>query len=249
MTTIRIIPCLDVQNCRVVKGVSFNDLKECGDIGELAQKYFTQGADELVILDIAATPRQDEFMLKTLSAVTKRIFIPVCAGGGIRSIADVRAVLRSGADKVSICSAALNDPALITGAAKEFGSQCVVVSIDARRSNEGWQVYGTGGRNDSGRDVLEWAKEAQQRGAGEILLNSIDNDGMCNGYDLQLIDEVRKAVHIPIIASGGGGTPESVYEAIRAGADAVLAASIFHNERYTVGDIKNYLRTKGVCVR
>ncbi len=249
MSAVRIIACLDTRRGRVVKGIGFSDLVECGDPIERAYTYYADGADEITVLDVEATPASQRFASEMLTNMTRKVFVPICAGGGIRTIEDFRAVLRAGADKVSICSAALSHPELLTDAGTEFGSQCVVLSLDARRCESGWEAFTAGGRTNSGRDAIEWAKEAEARGAGEILVNSIDNDGTGAGYDLALLQAVRKAVRIPIIASGGGGSLESMYEAVGAGADAILVASVLHKGTYSIRDIKAFLTMKGVEVR
>lgn len=249
MSAVRIIACLDTRRGSVVKGVGFENLKDCGDPTERAFAYYKSGADEITVLDVGATPDRNDFASDMLMGMTKKVFVPICAGGGIRSVDDIRAVLRAGADKVSICSTALSNPELLTQASREFGSQCIVLSLDARRNGSRWDAYSAGGRTNSGRDAIVWAKEAESRGVGEILINSIDNDGTGVGYDLELLAAVRNAVRIPIIASGGGGSLESMYEAVMTGVDAVLLASVLHNKVVTIGEIKMFLRMKGVEVR
>lgn len=247
----RIIPCLDVNNGRVVKGTTFINLRDAGDPVEAAVEYDKQGADELVLLDITASAQARGIILDIVSKVANRIFIPFTVGGGIRTVEDFTALLRAGADKVSVNSAALQNPAVISEAAKKFGSQCVVCAIDAkRRSTGGWTVYLNGGRIDTGKDAVEWAKEAARLGAGEILLTSMDCDGVKNGYDLELTAAVSQSVNIPVIASGGAGKLEHFYDAFTAGkADAVLAASLFHFGEISIPELKSYLAQKGISVR
>ncbi len=247
----RIIPCLDVNNGRVVKGTSFINLRDAGDPVEAAVEYDKQGADELVLLDITASAQARGIILDIVSKVADRIFIPFTVGGGIRTVEDFTALLRAGADKVSVNSAALKNPAMISEAAKKFGSQCVVCAIDAkRRSTGGWTVYLNGGRVDTGKDAVEWAMEAARLGAGEILLTSMDCDGVKNGYDLELTAAVSQSVNIPVIASGGAGSLEHFYDAFTTGkADAVLAASLFHFGEITIPELKLYLAQKGISVR
>ncbi|NLJ31620.1 MAG: imidazole glycerol phosphate synthase subunit HisF [Clostridiales bacterium] len=247
----RIIPCLDVNEGRVVKGVSFVNLRDAGDPVEAAAEYDRQGADELVLLDITASAQARGTILDIVGRVAERIFIPFTVGGGIRTADDFTALLRAGADKVSVNSAALKNPAVISEAAERFGSQCVVCAIDAkRRPSGGWTVYLNGGRVDTGRDALEWAAEAERLGAGEILLTSMDCDGVKRGYDLELTAAVSELVGIPVIASGGAGKPEHFYDAFTAGkADAVLAASLFHFGEITIPELKAYLAGRGIPVR
>lgn len=247
----RIIPCLDVSNGRVVKGTSFVNLRDAGDPVEAAAEYDRQGADELVLLDITASAQARGTILEIVSKVADQIFIPFTVGGGIRTVEDFTALLRAGADKVSVNSAALKNPSIIREAAKKFGSQCVVCAIDAKRKETGgWTVYLNGGRVDTGRDAVEWAKEANRLGAGEILLTSMDCDGVKNGYDLELTAAVSESVDIPVIASGGAGKPEHFYDAFTVGkADAVLAASLFHFGEISIPDLKAYLAGKGIPVR
>ena len=252
MFTKRIIPCLDVKNGRVVKGVNFVDLKDAGDPVEIAAAYDAAGADELVFLDITATSDARETVVDMVRKVAERVFIPFTVGGGIRTVDDFRALLREGADKISINSAAINRPELIREAADKFGSQCVVVAIDARRREDGsgWNVYKNGGRIDTGLDAIEWAKQADALGAGEILLTSMDCDGTKAGYDLALTRAIAEAVSIPVIASGGAGTKEHFYEALTDGkADTVLAASLFHYKELEISDLKDYLADRNVPVR
>ncbi len=251
MFTKRIIPCLDVKNGRVVKGINFVNLKDAGDPVEVAAAYDQAGADELVFLDITASSDARATAVDMVRKVAEKVFIPFTVGGGIRTVEDFKALLREGADKISINSSAINDPTLISRAAEKFGSQCVVVAIDAkRRADGGWNVYKNGGRIDVGLDAVEWAAEAEKRGAGEILLTSMDCDGAKNGYDLALTRAVADAVKIPVIASGGAGTKEHFYEALtEGGADAALAASLFHYKELEIQDLKEYLSGRGVPVR
>ncbi len=246
----RIIPCLDVKNGRVVKGVSFVNLRDAGDPVECAVQYNEVGADELVLLDITATHEGRSTMIDIVERVASSIFIPFTVGGGIRELDDFTAMLRAGADKVSVNSAAVRNPALIEQAAYKFGSQCVVCAIDAKRNGESWEVYLNGGRIPTGIDALQWAKEAENRGAGEILLTSMDCDGQKSGYDNELTKAVSERVGIPVIASGGAGALEHFYDAFTKGsADAVLAASLFHFNEISIPELKNYLSGKGVPVR
>ena len=247
----RIIPCLDVKNGRVVKGTSFVNLRDAGDPVEAAVAYDQQGADELVLLDMTASSDARNIMLDIVSAVANRIFIPFTVGGGIRTVDDFTQLLRAGADKVSVNSAAIRRPDIINEAAYKFGSQCVVVAIDAkRRAEHSWEVYINGGRIPMGMDVVEWAVEAEKRGAGEILLTSMDCDGVKNGYDLELTRAVSQRVGIPVIASGGAGTLEHFYDAFTKGeADAVLAASLFHFGEITIPELKEYLKQRNIPVR
>ena len=246
----RIIPCLDVKNGRVVKGVSFVNLRDAGDPVECAAQYNKVGADELVLLDITATHEGRSTMIDIVERVASTIFIPFTVGGGIRELDDFTAMLRAGADKVSVNSAAVRNPSLIEQAAYKFGSQCVVCAIDAKRRGDSWEVYLNGGRIPTGIDALEWAKEAENRGAGEILLTSMDCDGQKNGYDNELTRAVSERVGIPVIASGGAGALEHFYDAFTDGcADAVLAASLFHFNEISIPELKEYLSGRGVPVR
>ncbi|HWT01805.1 MAG TPA: imidazole glycerol phosphate synthase subunit HisF [Pyrinomonadaceae bacterium] len=249
----RIIPCLDVDRGRVVKGIRFVSLVDAGDAVEQARKYDAEGADELAFLDITASSDQRGITASLVRRVADEVFIPLTVGGGLNSLEDIRAVLRAGADKVSLNTAAVERPELISRAAETFGSQCVVVAIDARRRSPqgpGWEVFTHGGRRDAGRDALEWAARAEELGAGEILLTSMDRDGTRGGYDLELTRAVADAVRIPVIASGGAGRLEHFYEALTAGgASAVLAASLFHFGQLRIAELKSYLRGKGVIVR
>ncbi len=247
----RIIPCLDVNGGRVVKGTSFVNLRDAGDPVQAAIEYDKQGADELVLLDITASSDERGIMLNIVRKVAEQIFIPFTVGGGIRTVDDFTALLRAGADKVSVNSAALNRPAVISEAAEKFGSQCVVCAIDAKRREEGgWTVYQNGGRIDTEKDAVKWAAEAARLGAGEILLTSMDCDGVKNGYDLELTAAISQSVNIPVIASGGAGKLEHFYDAFTAGkADAVLAASLFHFGEITIPELKIYLAQRGIPVR
>ncbi|HEV8042243.1 MAG TPA: imidazole glycerol phosphate synthase subunit HisF [Bryobacteraceae bacterium] len=247
----RIIPCLDVTGGRVVKGVHFVGLRDAGDPVELAERYNTQGADELVFLDITASSDARDIMADLVARTARRVFIPLTVGGGIRSVADARKILMSGADKVSTNTAAVRRPELITELSEEFGAQAVVLAIDARRNPAGsWNVFTRGGRDDEGIDAIQWASEGEARGAGEILLTSMDTDGVQTGFDCELTRTVSRATHIPVIASGGAGKPEDFARVLTEGeADAALAASIFHYGTYTVGDLKKFLEESGVPVR
>ena len=252
MFTKRIIPCLDVKNGRVVKGVNFVDLKDAGDPVEIGAAYGKAGADELVFLDITASSDNRKTVVDMVRRVAETVFIPFTVGGGIRTVEDFRLLLREGADKISVNSAAIMDPELISRAADKFGSQCVVVAIDAKRraDGSGWNIYKNGGRVDMGIDALEWAVKAEKLGAGEILLTSMDCDGTKAGYDLELTRTIAENVSIPVIASGGAGTKEHFYDALTEGrADAVLAASLFHYKELEIKDLKEYLRGRGVPVR
>jgi cyclase len=254
MLTKRVIPCLDVKDGRVVKGVRFVDLRDAGDPVEAAQAYDRQGADELVFLDITASHEGRAIMLEVVRRTAEGIYMPLTVGGGIRTIEDIRTLLRAGADKVSLNTAALDRPELIGEAARRFGSQCIVVAIDAKREVDTeaprWGVYTHGGRRPAGRDALRWAREVEARGAGEILLTSMDRDGTGDGYDLELTCAVSEAVSVPVIASGGAGTLDHLREAVTEGrADAALAASMFHFGQHTIAEAKTYLRERGVVVR
>ena len=248
----RIIPCLDVNNGRVVKGINFINLRDAGDPVEVAAAYDKAGADEVVFLDITASSDNRGTVVDMVRKVAEKVFIPFTVGGGIRTVDDFKALLREGADKISINSSAINTPELIGNAADKFGSQCVVVAIDARRREDGsgWNVYKNGGRIDTGLDAVEWAMKANQLGAGEILLTSMDCDGTKAGYDIELTRMIADNVSIPVIASGGAGTKEHFYDALTEGhADAALAASLFHYKELEIMDLKNYLADKGVSVR
>ncbi len=245
----RVIPCLDVDAGRVVKGVGFVDLRDAGDPVELASRYDAAGADELVFLDITATSDKRETVVKLARRAADEVFIPFTIGGGIRSAADAQWVLDAGADKVSVNSAALARPELIDELASTLGAQCVVLAIDAKIRDGGWEAYVAGGRTPTGRDAVAWAREGVERGAGEILLTSMERDGTNAGYDLPLTAAVAEAVGVPVIASGGAGEPEHLVDALRAGADAALCASIFHYARHTVEEVKARLAEAGVPVR
>jgi len=247
---VRVVPCLDVDAGRVVKGVNFVDLRDAGDPVELAQRYDEEGADEIVFLDITASSDGRATMVDVVRRAAEVLFIPLTVGGGVRTLEDVRALLRAGADKVAVNSAALARPALIAEIAHTFGSQCVVVAVDARRgAGGGWQVYSHGGRTPTGLDALTWAVVAERLGAGELLITSMDRDGTEEGYDLELVARLGEGLSIPIVASGGVGTLDHLVEGARAGADAVLAASIFHFGRFSVGEAKRYLASHDIVVR
>ncbi|HEX9480854.1 MAG TPA: imidazole glycerol phosphate synthase subunit HisF [Solirubrobacteraceae bacterium] len=247
----RVIPCLDVDGGRVVKGIEFVDIRDAGDPVELAAHYDREGADELVFLDITATHEKRDTIARLARSTADEVFVPFTIGGGVRSVADAQAVLDAGADKVSVNSAALARPELIAELAEVFGAQCVVLAIDAkeRPGDDGWDAYVAGGRRPAGRDAVEWAREAVERGAGEILLTSMDRDGTSDGYDLGLTAAVSEEVGVPVIASGGAGELEHLADALRAGADAVLCASIFHYGRYTIAQAKDHLEAAGIAVR
>ena len=251
----RIIPCLDIDRGRVVKGIRFVSLVDAGDPVEQARAYDAEGADELVFLDITASSGERSIIIDLVRHVADEVFIPLTVGGGLDSIEDIRAVLRAGADKVSVNTAAVSRPSLISSGAETFGSQCIVVAIDARRREahdpgKGWEVYTHGGRKNAGLDALEWAVRAEQLGAGEILLTSMDRDGTRDGYDVELTRAVSSAVRIPVIASGGAGRLEHFYEALAEGAaSAVLAASLFHFGQYKIAEVKEFLRARGFVVR
>ncbi|MCH5253525.1 MAG: imidazole glycerol phosphate synthase subunit HisF [Lachnospiraceae bacterium] len=252
MHTKRIIPCLDVKNGRVVKGINFINFKDAGDPAEVGAAYDRSGADELVFLDITASSESRETAVEMVRKVAEKVFIPFTVGGGIRTVDDFKAILREGADKVSVNSAAIMNPRLISDAADKFGSQCVVVAIDAKRREDGngWNIYKNGGRIDMGIDAVEWAMKADELGAGEILLTSMDGDGTKAGYDLDLTRMISENVSIPVIASGGAGKMEHFYDAFTKGkADAALAASLFHFKEMEISDLKNYLRERGISVR
>jgi len=246
----RIIPCLDVADGRVVKGINFVDLRDAGDPAELGGRYYREGADELVFLDITATVENRQTMLKWVRRVADTIFIPFTVGGGISSREQVQELLRAGADKVSINSSAVKKPGLVEECSRAFGSQCIVVAVDAKRSGGSWEVYVGGGRWPTGKDAVEWICEAEKLGAGEILLTSMDCDGTKDGYDLELLHKVSELVRIPVIASGGAGSPRHLLDGfVEGNADAVLAASIFHYQEYTIRSVKEYLRDNGVNMR
>ncbi len=245
----RIIPCLDVDGGRVVKGTNFVDLRDAGDPVELAERYDAEGADELIFLDITATHERRETIVELARRTADNVFIPFTIGGGIRSVGDAQGVLDAGADKVAVNSAAVARPDLLDEMARVFGVQCVVLAIDAKRAGESWNVYVAGGRTDTGRDAIAWAREAVERGAGEIMLTSMDRDGTKDGYDLELTRAVSDAVGVPVIASGGAGTLEHLAEGLLAGADAALAASIFHYRTYSIAEAKAHLAAAGIAVR
>ena len=254
MLTKRIIPCLDVKMGRVVKGTSFIHLRDAGNPVELAQFYYDEGADELVFLDITATPEERDTMVEVVECISKRVFMPLTVGGGLRRIIDMQRMLRAGADKVSINTAAVLDPTLITEGAKKFGSQCIVVAIDAKKVIDSkkplWKVYIYSGQQPTDMDAINWAKQSVALGAGEILLTSMDADGHRAGYDNELTQAVSEAVSVPVIASGGAGAPEDLYQALVSGkADAVLAASVFHYGTYSISEIKEYLAKRGIPIR
>ena len=252
MHTKRIIPCLDVNNGRVVKGINFVNLKDAGDPVTVGEAYSKAGADELVFLDITASNERRATVADMVREVAKKVFIPFTVGGGIRTVDDVKAILREGADKVSMNSAAIDRPELVAEAADKFGSQCVVVAIDAKKraDGSGWNIYKHGGRIDVGIDAIEWAKKVTELGAGEILLTSMDADGTKAGYDIELTRQIAEAVDVPVIASGGAGTMDHFYDALTTGkADAALAASLFHYKELEINEVKKYLRSKGVSVR
>ena len=251
MHTKRIIPCLDVKSGRVVKGTNFVGLRDAGDPVELAATYDIEGADELVFLDITASVEERKAMLDVINKTAGEVFMPLTVGGGISTVDDIRNALRAGADKTSVNSAAVKNPQLIAEGAKLFGSQCIVLAIDARRCSENkWEVYVHGGRTPTGIDAIEWAKQGVALGAGEILLTSMDADGTKSGYDIPLTKAVSEAVNVPVIASGGAGKLEDFYEVLtEGGADAVLAASVFHYKTFTIQQVKEYLRDRGIEVR
>lgn len=250
MYTKRIIPCLDVHDGRVVKGVNFVNLRDAGDPVEIAAAYDKAGADELVFLDITASSDRRNTVADMVRAVAERVFIPFTVGGGIRTVDDFKAILREGADKVSVNSAAIDNPSLIAQAADKFGSQCVVLAIDAKRTENGFHIFKHGGRIDTGIDAIEWAIKGCELGAGEILLTSMDADGTKAGYDLELTRQISESVSVPVIASGGAGSKKDFYDALTEGkADAALAASLFHYKELEILEVKEYLREKGVSVR
>jgi cyclase len=253
MLTKRIIPCLDVKDGRVVKGVSFVNLRDAGDPVEIARLYDQEGADELCFLDITASHEKRKILLEVVQRTAEQVFMPLTVGGGIRDLEDIRTLLLAGADKVSINTAAVENPDFVLRASERFGSQCIVVAIDAKRVKNGedrWEVYTHGGRKTTGLDAVKWAQKMESHGAGEILLTSMDKDGTKEGYDLKLTRSISEAVRIPVIASGGAGTLDHLWEAFLKGqADAVLAASIFHYRQYTIAQAKSYLASKGIPVR
>ncbi len=246
----RIIPCLDVKNGRVVKGTQFVNLRDAGDPVENARVYDEQGADEITFLDITASHEERDILLEVVRKTAEEIFIPLTVGGGIRRLEDIRNLLNAGADKVSVNTAAVKDPQFVERASKRFGSQCIVLAIDAKRKADGWEVYTHGGRIPTGIDALEWARKMEEMGAGEILLTSMDRDGTKDGYDIDLTRTIAETVSIPVIASGGVGNLEHLYEGLVLGkASAVLAASIFHYREYSISQVKSFLKERGVTVR
>jgi imidazole glycerol-phosphate synthase subunit HisF len=249
MRAVRVVPCLDVDAGRVVKGVNFVGLRDAGDPVELATRYDEEGADEVVFLDITASSDNRATIVDVVTRAADQLFIPLTVGGGVRSVEDARALLRAGADKVAVNSAAIARPSLVAELAATFGAQCVVVAIDARRTGQGFEVFTHGGRQPTGLDALTWAVLAERLGAGELLVTSMDRDGTEEGYDLELLERLDERIGVPLVASGGVGTLEHLAEGARAGADAVLAASIFHYGRYTVAEAKAHLAAAGVCVR
>ena len=250
MLTKRIIPCLDVMKGQVIKGTSFVNLKYAGDPVKLAKQYYDDGADELIFLDITASYEKRKTMIDLVEKVAKQIFIPFTVGGGISTIEDIRNLLNAGADKVSINTAAIKNPSLIKEAAEKFGSQCIVVAIDAKKVDNKWKVFVKGGRQETGLDAIEWAKKAESLGSGEILLTSMDQDGTKEGYDLELTRKISESVNIPVIASGGAGSLGSIAKVLKQGkADAALAASIFHYKKYSIKQVKEYLIKNGIEVR
>lgn len=250
MLATRIIPCLDVEDGRVVKGIKFKEIRDAGDPVELAKIYNDQGADELEFLDIGASYKSRDIMIDVVEKVSREVFIPLTVGGGIRTVDDVRRIINAGAEKAAICTAAIKDPNVLKDSANAFGSQCIVLSIDAKRVGDSWHAFMNGGRVDSGLDAIKWAEDAVELGAGEILLNSIDTDGTKEGYDLELTRTVSELVDVPVIASGGAGKMKHFLDAIIEGkADALLLASLLHYGEFTISDIKQYLRNEGVCIR
>jgi cyclase len=246
----RIIPCLDVTNGRVVKGINFVDLIDAGDPVEIAKKYNDQGADELTFLDITASSDNRDLILEIIERVAEQVFIPLTVGGGVRAVNDIRRLLNAGADKVSINTAAINNPSLVSNAAERFGSQCIVVAIDAKKTGNDWEIFTHGGRNPTGLNAISWAKEMVRRGAGELLITSMDKDGTKSGFDNELNAAISSEVDVPIIASGGVGNLDHLVDGIIEGkADAVLAASIFHFGEYTITEAKNHMRQKKIEVR
>jgi cyclase len=245
----RIIPCLDVKDGRVVKGVNFVELRDAGDPVEVAARYDAEGADELTFLDITASHERRSILLDVVRRTAQTVFMPLTVGGGVRELGDIRALLNAGADKVSINTAAVARPELVREAAERFGTQCIVVAVDAKQAGGGWEVFTHGGRTPTGLDAVDWARRMEGYGAGEILLTSMDRDGTKLGYDLALTAAIARAVGIPVIASGGAGSLEHLYDGLAAGADAVLAASIFHYREFTIGEAKRHLAARGIAVR
>lgn len=251
MLAVRVIPCLDVNAGRVVKGTNFVDLRDAGDPVEIAKRYNVEGADELVFLDITASSDKRNITLDVVKKTAEQVFIPLTVGGGIRTVDDMRTLLKAGADKISINTAAVLNPQLIFDGSRKFGNQCIVVAIDAKRelSQKEWKVYTHGGRTRTELDVIEWAKRCVELGAGEILLTSMDRDGTKDGYDLELMEEITKVVDVPVIASGGAGKKEHFVDVCKKGASAVLAASLFHFKQLEISDLKNYMRQNNIAVR
>ncbi len=245
----RIIPCLDVNNGRVVKGINFVDLQDAGDPVEQARIYSDGGADEICFLDITASNENRDTIYDVVESTSKQCFVPLTVGGGVRSVEDINKLLNCGADKVSINTAAVKNPEVVVESSKKFGSQCIVVAIDAKKNSDKWEIFTHGGRNNSGLDALEFAKKMEDCGAGELLLTSMDKDGTQSGYDIQLINKISSSVNIPVIASGGVGTLDHLADGINSGASAVLAASIFHYGKYSISDCKKYLEMKNIPVR
>lgn len=249
MVAIRIIPCLDVNSGRVVKGTNFVDLRDAGDPVEIAKRYNAEGADELVFLDITASSDKREITLDVVKKTAEQVFIPLTVGGGIRTVEDMRKLLKAGADKISVNTSAVENPQLIKDGSKMFGNQCIVVAIDAKKDGKSWTVYTHGGRTKTGLDVIKWAKKCVKLGAGEILLTSMDKDGTKDGYDLELMQKITNVVNVPVIASGGAGKKEHFADVCKKGASAVLAASLFHFKELSIADLKQYLRKNGIQVR
>ena len=249
MVAIRVIPCLDVNAGRVVKGTNFVDLRDAGDPVEIAKRYNVEGADEVVFLDITASSDKRAITLDVVKKTAEQVFIPLTVGGGIRTVDDMRTLLKAGADKISINTAAVLNPQLIFDGSRKFGNQCIVVAIDAKRAGNGWLVYTHGGRTKTDLDVIKWAQRCVELGAGEILLTSMDKDGTKDGYDLELMEQVTKVVNVPVIASGGAGKKEHFLDVCKKGASAVLAASLFHFKQLEISDLKLYMKKNGIEVR
>lgn len=249
MVAIRVIPCLDVNAGRVVKGTNFVDLRDAGDPVEIAKRYNIEGADEVVFLDITASSDKRAITLDVVKKTAEQVFIPLTVGGGIRTVDDMRTLLKAGADKISINTAAVLNPQLIHDGSRKFGNQCIVVAIDAKKENNGWKVYTHGGRTRTELDVIKWAQKCVELGAGEILLTSMDKDGTKDGYDLELMEQVTKVVDVPVIASGGAGKKEHFVDVCKKGASAVLAASLFHFKQLEISELKQYMKQSGIEVR